>query len=302
MLSRSYFIPTSTAQSGALFAIAAYFMWGLAPMYFKALLEVPALEILMHRVVWSAVVLGVLIVVFTQSGKVVQACRSPKILGTLVLSGLILGFNWGLFIWAVNNDHLLEASLGYYINPLFNVLFGFVFLGERFRRLQQIAVGMAVVGVAILVLTFGDVPVIALALAASFSIYGLIRKQIAVDSMPGLFIETLLMLPFALLFWLNTDSPTIDFTVNSFELNTLLILAGVVTTAPLLCFTAAARRIRYSTLGFFQYIGPSLMFVLAVFLYHEPFTLDRIVTFALVWSALGVFAYDAWRDARSSKN
>ena len=225
-----------------------------------------------------------------------------KILGTLVLSGLILGFNWGLFIWAVNNDHLLEASLGYYINPLFNVLFGFVFLGERFRRLQQIAVGMAVVGVAILVLTFGDVPVIALALAASFSIYGLIRKQIAVDSMPGLFIETLLMLPFALLFWINTDSPTIDFTVNSFELNTLLILAGVVTTAPLLCFTAAARRIRYSTLGFFQYIGPTLMFVLAVFLYHEPFTLDRIVTFALVWSALGIFAYDAWRDARSSKN
>ena len=300
MLSRSFFSSSSPAQSGALFAIAAYFMWGLAPMYFKALVDVPALEILMHRIVWSALILGLLIVVFKQSSKVMQACRSPKMLGTLVLSGVILGFNWGLFIWAVNNDQLLEASLGYYINPLFNVLFGFVFLGERFRRLQQIAVGMAVVGVAILIITFGDVPMIALALATSFSIYGLIRKQIAVDSMPGLFIETLLMLPFALIYWFSIDTPTSQFALNSLELNTLLILAGVVTTAPLLCFTAAARRIRYSTLGFFQYIGPSLMFGLAVFLYQEPFTLERIVTFAFVWSALGVFAFDAWRASRNT--
>ena len=300
MLSRSYFNPTSTAQSGALFAIAAYFMWGLAPMYFTALVDVPALEIIMHRIIWSALILGILISVFKQLGKVIQACCSPKTLSILVLSGLILGFNWGLFIWAVNNGHLLEASLGYYINPLFNVLFGFVFLSERFRRLQKIAVGMAVAGVSILIFTFGEVPIIALSLAASFSIYGLIRKQISVDSMPGLFIETLLMLPFALIYWFNIDSPTSDFALNSLELNALLILAGVVTTAPLLCFTAAARRIRYSTLGFFQYIGPTLMFVLAVFLYQEPFTFDRIVTFAFVWSALGVFAFDAWRVSRNS--
>ncbi len=286
--------PQTMAQSGALFAFAAYFMWGFAPIYFKQLLTVAASEILMHRVVWSGLILLGLLVVFGQLPKVRAAIQSPSTMLWLGVSGVLLGGNWWLFIWAVNHDHLLEASLGYYINPLFNVLFGFLFLGERFRRLQKVAVGLAIIGVAILIISFGDIPYIALTLALSFSVYGLMRKKIAVDAIPGLFIETMLLMPIALGYWLLLDSPTSDFFANTASLNVLLICAGVVTTAPLLCFTAAAKRIRYSTLGFFQYIGPSLMFCLAVFIYHEPFTLDRMVTFAFVWVALAVFAYDAW--------
>ena len=290
------------AQSGALFALAAYVMWGFAPIYFKQLLHVPASEILLHRVVWSGVILLAMVVLLGQLPKVQRVLQSPSTMLWLGLSGIILGLNWWLFIWAVNHDHLLEASLGYYINPLFNVLFGFLFLGERFRYLQKVAVALAFIGVAILIIRFGDIPYIALTLALSFSVYGLMRKKIAVDAIPGLFLETMLLMPIALGYWLMLDSPTSNFFTNTVSFNALLILAGIVTTAPLLCFTAAAKRIRYSTLGFFQYVGPSLMFCLAVFLYAEPFTLDRMVTFAFVWVALGVFAYDAWQTHRRTLN
>jgi chloramphenicol-sensitive protein RarD len=233
--------------------------------------------------------------------KVTTALADKKVMGLLVCAGILLGGNWWLFIWSVNNDHLLEASLGYYINPLFNVLFGFVFLGERFRRLQKIAVLLAFIGVAILIVSFGDVPYIALSLALSFSLYGLVRKQINVDSIPGLFIETVLMLPLALGYWLWTDSPTSNFANNSTTINVLFICAGLVTTAPLLCFTSAARRIMYSTLGFFQYIGPTLMFVIAIMVYNEPFNIERVITFGFVWLALAVFTYDGVRHYRKQK-
>lgn len=268
-------------KAGVMYAIAAYFMWGLAPIYFKQLQGIPAVEILMHRIVWSAVILFALIVGLKQIPKVTAALHNKKVMLVLLCSGVLLGGNWLLFIWAINNNYLLEASLGYYINPLFNVLFGFVFLGERFRFLQKIAVGLAFSGVVILLVSFGELPVIALTLAISFSLYGLLRKQVAVDSMPGLFIETCMMVPLALLYWGWTDSVTSNFGNNSTSLNALLIFAGIMTTAPLLCFTAAARRLLYSTLGFFQYIGPTLMFILATWLYQEPFTLERLITFGL---------------------
>ena len=288
-------------QVGVLCAIAAYTMWGVAPIYFKQLQIIPAMEVLMHRVVWSVLILVILIGALKQWNKVRQALRSKIVMQTLFIAGLLLGANWLLFIWAINNDHILDASLGYYINPLFNVFLGRLFLGERLRPMQQFAVGLAVIGVAILIFSYGRLPWIALVLAFTFGVYGLLRKRVAVDTLPGLFIETLMLLPLAVVYWLFLASEHADLTQNSANLNILLIAAGIVTTAPLLCFTAAARRIMYSTLGFFQYIGPSLMFILAVFLYNEPLDSARLTTFGFVWVALLVFSVDSLKVYREQR-
>lgn len=287
-----------SAKAGVLFAIAAYAMWGFAPMYFKLLQNMPAVEILLHRIVWSAVILTMLVLLGGQLKAVKFALRNSRVLITLLISGLLLAANWLLFIWAVNSGQLLEASLGYYINPLLNVFLGRVFLAERLRRLQKLSVGLAISGIVVLLISFGQIPWLALVLAGSFGVYGLLRKQAAVDSLPGLFIETMMMLPFALVYWWWFASPASNVLSNSLSFNAILFLAGVVTTAPLLCFTAAARRIRYSTLGFFQYIGPSIMFLLATFVYQESMSEARWVTFGFVWSALALFSYDSLRHFR----
>ncbi|WP_371194864.1 EamA family transporter RarD [Glaciecola sp. SC05] len=288
-------------KAGVLFAICAYTMWGIAPIYFKALMHIPAEEILMHRVVWSLAVLVVLIVGLRQVRKVTTAIRSKRVIITLLFAGILLAGNWLLFIWAVNNNFLLEASLGYFINPLINVFLGRIFLGEMLRPVQKLAVLLAMIGVGLLVFSYGELPWIALTLATSFSVYGLLRKQVQVDSMPGLFIETSMMLPAAAIYWLFFASVTADLTANPASLNTLLLLAGVVTTAPLLCFTAAARRIKYSTLGMIQYIGPSIMFTLAIVIYHEPLSQARLLTFAIVWTALAIFTYDSLNYYRKNR-
>jgi chloramphenicol-sensitive protein RarD len=278
-----------------LFAVAAYTMWGIAPIYFKALTHIPAAEILMHRVIWSVAVLVVLIVGLKQLGKVRAALKSKRVVATLLLAGFLLAGNWLLFIWAVNNNYMLEASLGYFINPLINVFLGRLFLGEQLRPVQKVAVVIAMIGVGLLVVSYGQLPWIALSLACSFSVYGLLRKQVNVDSMPGLFIETSMMLPVALIYYVFFATVTADLTENSSQLNSLLLFAGILTTAPLLCFTAAAKRIKYSTLGMVQYIGPSLMFLLATVVYKEPLSQARLLTFVLVWTALAIFTYDAVR-------
>ena len=291
----------NAAQVGVICAIAAYSMWGIAPVYFKQLIVLPAAEILMHRVIWSALLLIGLIAALTQWPKVIAAINNKRVMQILFVAGLLLGANWLLFIWAINNDHILDASLGYYINPLINIFLGRLFLGERLRTLQRVAVGLAVVGVAVLVFSYGHVPWIALVLAGSFSVYGLLRKQVAVDSLPGLFIETLMLSPFALVYWVCFGSQYSNLFNNDISLNLLILAAGIVTTAPLLCFTAAARRIMYSTLGFFQYIGPTLMFVLAVYLYGEPLEEARLVTFGFVWFALLLFSADSLVNYRQQR-
>jgi chloramphenicol-sensitive protein RarD len=282
-------------KAGVILALAAYGMWGFAPIYFKLLTQLPATEILVHRIVWSVIILIGLVLVSGQGSKVKQALKNNRVLRILLVSGLLLAVNWLLFIWAINNDHLLDASLGYYINPLINVFLGRIFLAERLRTLQKTAVGLAVFGVCILVFSYGEIPWIALVLAVSFGLYGLLRKQVAVDSLPGLLIETVMMLPFAIVYWLFFASHLSNMLTNTMSFNLLLIGAGIITTAPLLCFTAAARRIRYSTLGFFQYIGPSIMFLLAVFVYGEPLHEARLVTFGFVWLALLLFSFDSYR-------
>lgn len=291
----------SQTHQGYLYAVLAFLMWGLAPIYFKQIESIHAFEILTHRVLWSVLFLVLIIMALKQRHKVMFILRQPKLLAWLTLSSCLLGFNWGLFIWAVNNDHMLDASLGYYINPLLNVLLGVLFLAERLRKWQIVAVAIASAGVLLQVLAYGSFPVVAFALAGSFAIYGLLRKRIPVESLPGLLIEALILAPFAILYWyLAPSSGSSDMFGNTWLLNVLLVSAGVVTTLPLLCFIGAAKRLPYSTLGLFQYLGPSIMFMLAVTLYGEPFTNDRVLTFACIWGALALYSWDTFRAGKSS--
>ncbi|MBR9907417.1 MAG: EamA family transporter RarD [Gammaproteobacteria bacterium] len=290
------------SRQGVFFAIAAYTMWGIAPVYFKWLESVPALEILSHRIIWSFILVLALILVLRRGGRLKPVLQNRKQMLRLALATCLLGGNWFLFIWAINNDHILDASLGYYINPLLNVAIGMAFFGERMRNMQLVAIALAVTGVLIQVISFGSVPWVALALACSFAIYGAIRKRLPIDSMTGLWLETLILLPAVLIYMVFfASSSAADMTQNTWQINTLLIAAGVVTTAPLLCFTAAAQRIRYSTLGFFQYIGPSMMFILAVWVYGEPLAADKLVTFGIIWLALAIYSVDTLLFQQRSK-
>ena len=250
----------------------------------------------MHRVIWSTVFLLLMIIAMKKWSQLVSVFRQPKILLQLSLSASFLAVNWFLFIWAVNNDHLLDASLGYYINPLFNVLLGMIFFQERLRRNQLIAVGLALTGVIVQLVVLGTLPIISLALASTFAIYGLLRKKLPINSFIGLFIESILMLPIALLYWtFFVESSTSDMLQNTGSLNFILIMAGVVTTAPLLFFTAAAKRLTLSTLGFFQYLGPSIMFLLATFYYQETMQTAELITFIFIWAALILYSLDSIR-------
>lgn len=290
------------SRQGVLLAIGAYTMWGIAPIYFKSIAEVSPLEILSHRVIWSFFLLAALLHFGRHWRSVRDIIKNKTKMMFLVSTAILVGANWLIFIWAVNSNHMLDASLGYYINPLINVLLGMIFLGERLRKLQWFAVVLAACGVLVQLIVFGSVPVVAIALAMSFGFYGLLRKKVSVEAQTGLFIETLVMLPAAAIYLLFiASSPTSNMLDNPMQLNTLLIAAGVITTLPLLCFTGAATRLKLSTLGFFQYIGPSLMFLLAVLIYGEPFTSDKAITFAFIWGALVVFSFDGLRNNRKSR-
>ncbi|MGR5139765.1 EamA family transporter RarD [Vibrio jasicida] len=290
------------SRQGILLAVGAYTMWGIAPIYFKSIAEVSPLEILSHRVFWSFFLLAALLHFGRQWRSVRDIIKNKTKMMYLISTAILVGANWLIFIWAVTSNHMLDASLGYYINPLINVLLGMVFLGERLRKLQWFAVVLAACGVLVQLIVFGSVPVVAIALAMSFGFYGLLRKKVSVEAQTGLFIETLVMLPAASIYlFFIASTPTSNMFENPWQLNTLLISAGVITTLPLLCFTGAATRLKLSTLGFFQYIGPSLMFLLAVLIYGEPFTSDKAITFAFIWGALVVFSFDGLRNNRKSR-
>ncbi|WP_133408127.1 EamA family transporter RarD [Parashewanella tropica] len=280
-------------QKGIALAVCAYVLWGIAPIYFKLLESVPATEILLHRVIWSFVFMIVLMSFIGGFSQFRQLFRKPKKLLVLACTSVLIAFNWLLFIWAVNNEHMLDASLGYFINPLFNVVLGMLFLGERLRKLQWVAVTLAVIGVVIQLISFGSIPIVSIALASSFAIYGLVRKKANVDAKTGLLVETALLLPVVIGYvFYQFAVHDVAFMDHPLDTNFILLMAGIVTSVPLLCFAGAAIRIPLSMLGFFQYIGPSLMFILATFLYHEPFTAEKATTFGFIWLALIIFVSD----------
>lgn len=285
---------TQQTRQGIFYALGAYFIWGIAPAYFKLVKEVPPTEIMTHRVIWSALFMLGLITLSRSWRQVRSVLAQPKKVLLLALTALTIGGNWLLFIWAVNNKHMLEASLGYFINPLINVVFGMLFLRERFRRLQWLAVLLAATGVLVQLWQFGSLPIIGLGLALSFALYGLVRKKIQVDAQSGMLIETAWLFPLAAIYLFGfADSATSHLSANPLSLNLKLIAAGIITTIPLMLFAAACARLRLSTVGFFQYLGPTLMFLLAVLFYGESLTPDKMVTFGFIWLALAIFILDA---------
>lgn len=286
--------PRSESIYGVMYAGLAFLIWGLGPMYWKALGSVPAMEIITHRVVWSFLFLLPLIVLQRKWKEFVDVLKNYRMLLILLLTALCVVGNWFLYVWAVNHEFLLQASLGYYINPLVNVVLGMLFLRERLRMPQILAVLLAASGVMYLTIYYGEFPWIALTLALSFGFYGLIRKIAPVGSLVGLTIETMLLsLPAVIyLVYLNFQGSGSLFHV-SFTLDLLLIGCAPITAVPLLFFTLGAKRIYLSTLGLMQYIGPSGMFLLAVVFYDEPFSAAQLRTFALIWTALVIYSTDS---------
>ena len=286
--------PRSESMLGVIYAGAAFLIWGLAAVYWKELKSVPLLEIIAHRVAWSFIFLLPLIVLQRQWAEFVAILKNLKMLLILLTSAILVAANWLLYVWAVNNNHLLQASLGYYINPLVNVVLGMVFLRERLRPPQILAVILATSGVIYLTVQYGAFPWIAICLAMSFGLYGLIRKVAPVSSLVGLAVETLLLsLPaIGYLIYLDYQGTGSIFRV-SLNLDLLLIGCAPLTAIPLLFFTAGAKRLYLSTLGLMQYIGPSGMFLLAVFYYHEPFSTAQVWTFVMIWAALAIYSTDS---------
>jgi chloramphenicol-sensitive protein RarD len=286
-------LPDRTLLAGSLAATVAYGVWGIAPIYFHWLGDLGAGLIVAHRVLWSAVLLLPLVVLTSGASRLSEVLHSRRALAWLACSGVLIGSNWLLFIYAVVSARVLEASLGYFINPLVSLVLGMVFLGERLRPLQWLAVAVAVAGVGNEIVRFGAVPWLGLALAFSFGFYGLVRKRLGVDSFTGLTVETWLLLPVALA-WLGWQAASgVDALGGSWSDSGRLFLAGPVTMLPLLCFAAAANRLTLGSLGFFQYLAPMLQFLLAVRVFEEPFASEQWWTFGLIWVALGLFSISA---------
>ena len=285
-------------KTGLVYALLSYGVWGIFPLYWKLLLHVPPEQILAHRIVWSMVFL-LLILIWRRNRTFITYLSSPRTLGVLLLTAAFIGGNWFVYIYAVNNNHIVEASLGYYINPMVNILLGLVFLRERLSRIQIIAVAFAFSGVAFLTFHYGRIPVISLFLAFSFGFYGLVRKKANLQSMPGLMVETLLLAPVALWYlWLMNSNGTGSFGHYSVLSDVLLILGGPVTALPLFWFGIAATRIPLSTLGFIQYLSPTLQLLIGVIVFREPISLAYIISFGLVWAGLGIYSYSIIRNMK----
>jgi chloramphenicol-sensitive protein RarD len=280
-------------NKGLLYAVGAYGIWGFLPLFWRLLQQVPPGEILAHRIVWACLITLGLVLARGQWSALSAAFRQPRVLLTFAASALLLSLNWFIYIWAVNNGHVVETSLGYFINPLVSVLLGMFILGERMRLGQGLAIGLAFCGVLYLTIAYGSPPWIALSLAVSFAIYGLLRKTASLESLVGLTLETLLIVPLALGFLVYQEL-TVGGAFGHLSLGTSLLLAcsGLVTAVPLLLFGAGARQLTLTTMGLTQYIAPTIQFSLGVLLFGEPLSPQRLVGFALIWLALAVYSLE----------
>ncbi|MDE5419722.1 EamA family transporter RarD [Labilibaculum sp. DW002] len=290
---------TKNTTMGYIYALQAFFAWGILPIFWKLLSNVSALEILAHRIFWSFVFL-LLLLLFTKQKNVLSLLKQKKTRISLIISSLLIGLNWGLFIYAVNTNQIVEASLGYYINPIVNVLLGVLVLNEKLDKLKRSALIIASVAVIYLTIDFGEFPWIAIVLACTFGLYGLVKKTAGLEAIPALTIETLLLSPVAAIFigyklWMGTGALfSVTLATDSY-----LMLAGIVTTLPLYWFAKGAQRIPLSALGFMQYIGPSLMLLIGVIIYGEVFRYEQVIAFGLIWFALVLYSISMFRNTKS---
>jgi len=281
-------------KQGIIYAILAFVFWGLVPIYFKLISSVSPTEILVHRILWSVVFLSILIVATKQVSTLKKILKDKKKMKILFLTSILVSSNWLIFIWAISNDQITQASLGYYINPIVNVILGILFFAEKPTKFQKIAILFAIFAIVNEIISFGFIPLVSVSLALTFGFYGMLRKKISLPSVAGLYIETLLISPFAIVYFIYlvyTSTNMFIFPPN--YISWLLICAGLITVIPLLWFNAAATRISLVKLGFLQYIGPTLAFLLGVFVYHEPFDEKKLITFAFIWIALIFFTIDS---------
>ena len=289
-------------RSALIAGFAAFITWGLVPVYWKLLKSVPALEILAHRFVWTALFLILLLTWQRRWPEAMTNFRSRRAVFYCLTSAIAIALNWFFFIWAVNAGRIIETSLGYFMTPLVNILFGAIILRERLTRWQAVAVLLAASGVLYLTFGYGRFPWVALILCNTFGLYGLLRKQSGTAAIPGLFFETIVLVPLALIYFVMLQhAGTLIFGRPHVSLSLLLIISGVVTGLPLVWFGHAARHLRLTTVGFLQYLAPTCTFFLGVFFYHETFTHAHLVTFGLIWIGLGVFTWEAvtrWRSSR----
>lgn len=291
----------SSYKKGLLFAVSAYFIWGIFPLYWKMLDKIPATQILAHRIVWSFVFLAI-VVFISRNQNFRQYLKNKKIMLLLTVSAILISANWGIYIYAVNNKQIVEASLGYYINPMVNIALGMIFLKERLNRIQTLAVLFALSGLVYLTIEVGRLPVISLFLAITFGLYALVRKKANLQSMPGLLIETMVLAPVAIIYlWMTEQSGSGAFMHQSTLTNLLLILAGPVTAIPLFLFGIAAPKIPLSTMGFIQYFSPTIQLLIGVLVFKETFTHANFISFVLVWLGLALYSYSLLRQFRKRK-
>ena len=284
---------------GIILGIITYLMWGILPIYWKLLKHVPADQILSHRIIWSFAIVS-MVLLFRRQGKTFwNKVSNRKVLGIFLLAAALIGTNWMIYIWAVNAGFIVESSLGYFINPLVNVLLGVIFLKETLRPLQWVPIGLAAIGVIYLTISYGSLPWISLALAFSFGCYGLLKKTTSLLPFEGLTMETgILFLPALAWLLLANHNQTGVFLHTNLETNLLLMGAGIATVVPLLTFAAALKHIPLSLIGILQYIAPTLQFLLGVLVYGEPFTSTQLVGFSIIWAALILFSTESWMHAR----
>ena len=303
--SASLFTPEETR--GLLSALGAFVVWGWSPMYFKWLSHVSPIEVIAHRIVWSSVLVLFMVVMTRKLSQFLAIYSDPRKLLVFVMTTLLIGGNWLTFVWAIANDRILEGSLGYYINPLVNILLGMIFLGERLNKWQTLSILLAIAAVTIMTVQMGFLPWISLVLAFSFGFYALLRKKVAVDSSVGLVVETTLLFPFALGFLLYlTFTPDSSAATSAggngflFDAGSLLLLigTGIVTATPLILFATAARYLKFTTIGVLQYLSPTMHVCIAVFIYNEPFDQSRLLAFALIWLGLIIYSIDGYRGRR----
>jgi len=287
-------------NTGILYAALAFFCWGLFPLYFHAIDQVPALEILAHRMLWSLLFLGIVLTARSQWGWLPKVLRQPRVLGSFIASSALLTSNWFVYIWSINNGHVIDSSLGYFINPLVNVLLGQLVLKEKLRRGQWVAIGIAACGVGWLTVQAGQLPYIALVLGLTFGGYGLLRKTAALAALEGLSLETMILFPAALAYvlWLAAHGQN-TFLNSDGGTRWLLAAAGPITAIPLLLFAAGARRIPLSVLGLLQYMSPTMQMLLGVWFFHEAFSVPRMIGFGIIWSALLLYVVEGWWNGRA---
>lgn len=294
----------SEFKKGIMYATFAYIIWGILPIYWNLVNEIGPFEILAHRIIWSAVFM-LLLLTFTKQlsmfkNATIKLFKQKKMLLAIFAAGYIITVNWGTFIWAVNNHHVLQASLGYYINPLMSIFLAFIFLGERFSKAQWIAIALAFIGVIYMTFQVGEFPYVSILLATSFALYGLIKKVVDIDAFSSITIECIVTLPAALIYiFYLSQNDAITFGMN--HSSGWLLLSGAITAIPLILFSAGARRIPLSLTGFIQYIGPTLMFFIGIFLLGEQFDVDQLITFIFIWAGIILYSYTKYVEINRNR-